>query len=140
MRSRGALIAALSLGIAVLAGCGGGGGAKGLPGGASVVPKSAPGFISITTDRSSPQWQQALALVKRFPGGSQALAQAQGKDVVSAIGPELDVALLDLKSSGSDVVILTQPRNPAKLNSAVSSGTVHTVVDGWTVYANHEST
>jgi Protein of unknown function (DUF3352) len=140
MRSRVGALAALALGAALLAGCGGGGGAKGLPGGASIVPKSAPGFISVTTDRSSPQWQQALDLVKRFPGGSKALAQAQGKDVLSAIGPEFDIALLDLKSSGSDVVLLTQPRNPAKLNKAVSSGTVHTVVDGWTVYANHQST
>ena len=141
MRLRAAALAALALCVAVLAGCGSGGsGPKGLPGGASVVPKSAPAFISITTDRSSTQWQQALALVKRFPGGSKALAQAKGKDVLSAIGPELDVAVLDLKSSGSDVVLLTQPRDSAKLNSAVSSDTVHTVVDGWTVYANHQST
>jgi len=128
------------VGVAVLAGCGGGGGAKGVPGGASVVPKSAPGFVSVTTDRSSPQWQQALELIKRFPGGSKALAQAQGKAVLSAIGPELDVAVLDLKAKGSDVVLLTQPRDPAKLNKAVSSDAVHTVVDGWTVYANDQST
>src|SRR5436190_3651278 len=141
MRSRAAALAALTVGVAILAGCGGGGGGtKGLPGGATVILKTAPGFISVTTDRSSPQWQQALALIKRFPGGRNALAHPMGKDVLSAIGPEFDVAVLDLKSKGSDVVLLTQPRDPAKLNKAVSSDTVHTVVDGWTVYANRQST
>lgn len=138
MRSRLAALGVLAL-VLLLAGCGGGGGGKsGLPGGASVVPKSAVGFVSVVTDQSSSQWQQALALVKRFPGGKQALAHPMGKDVLSSLGPELDVAVLDLKSHGSDVVLLTQPKNPDKLNRA-SSGTVHTVVDGWTVYANDQA-
>lgn len=137
MRSRLAALAALAL-VVLLAGCGGGGKSE-LPGGASVVPKSAVGFISVTTDRSSAQWKQALDLIKRFPGAEKALAQKQGNDVLSGIGPEFDAAILDLKSQGSDVVLLTQPKNPAKLNGAVSSGTVHTVVDGWTVYSNSQA-
>jgi uncharacterized protein DUF3352 len=140
MRARLATLAALVLGLVLLAGCGGGGGKSTVSGGASVVPKSAVAFISFVTDRSSPQWQQALELVKRFPAARKALAQPKGKGALSAVGPEFDVAVLDLKSRGSDVVLLTQPRDAAKLNSAVSAGAVHTVVDGWTVYANDRAT
>lgn len=141
MRPRLAAIALLLLGLVLLAGCGGGGGKSGMPGGASVVPKSTVAFISLVTDRSSPQWTQALDLIKRFPGAGKALAQPMGKGVLSAIGPEVDIAVLDLPSSGpSDAVLLTQPKDAAKLNSSVSSGTVHTVVDGWTVYANSQAT
>ena len=102
-----------------------------------MAPKSTVAFISVVTDRSSSQWQQALALVGRFPGAQQALAQRPGKDVLSALGPELDVVVLNAPGKGgsSDVVLLTQPKDPAKLNSAVSKGTVHAVVDGWTAYA-----
>ena len=138
MRSRSARLAVLAFGVAALAGCGGGGKST-LPAGASVAPKSTVAFISLTTDHSSPQWKQALELVKRFPGGGQAMSQAKVKTALSAVGPELDAAVLDLRSQGSDVALLTQPRNPEKLNKATPD-MVHTVVDDWTVYANTRAT
>ena len=140
MRTRVSLVAALVLGSAVLAGCGGKHAPSGVPEGASVVPKSAVAFISVVTDRSSPQWQQALDLIKRFPGARKALAQPMGKVALNAVGPELDIAVLDLKSQGSDVVLLTQPKDTAKLNKAVAGDMAHAEVDGWTVYANSELT
>jgi hypothetical protein len=150
--------ASLLAGIAVCAaGCGGGGGGGGgnaLPAAAKVVPASAPALISVNTDFASPQWRDALALLRKFPDAPRALRQISAQtghidfehDVKPALGPEVDVVWLDFKHGGNDVVGLTQPKDNAKFaaliakgNSTGTSKAVTAEVDGWTVVADSQS-
>src|SRR5947199_7456725 len=85
--------------------------------GAAVTPASAPIYVSIDTDLSSGQWQSVDKLLDKFPGKQKLLTQLQTSfeksakvswenDVKPALGGELDIAVLDFKSS--QVVGLTQ--------------------------------
>src|SRR5204862_6761321 len=108
LRLRLLLASLLALVAVTAAACGGGGGggksSGALPGGASVVPASAPVFISINSDFSSDQWSKATTLAKRFPGLPDLLANLEGqlkqenvsfeRDVKPALGPEVDVVFL----------------------------------------------
>lgn len=139
MRVRLASLAALALGAGFLAGCGGGESSS-LPAGASIAPKNAPLFLSVVTKRGSTQWNQALALVRKFPGGKQALDQPMFKRETALFGDEVDLVWLDLQNSNNDLVGLTKPRNSSKFDAMVErDDSAHTVVDGWTVVAHDQA-
>lgn len=101
-------------------------------GGASLVPASAPAFVSIDSDATSYQWRKVDSLLKKFPGRSQALAAVRselqgagldyGQDVKPALGPELDIVWLDLADGGSNAVVLTQPKDEAKFKAMIAKG------------------
>ena len=144
--------ASLIVGIGLAAGgCGGGGGgSNALPAAAKVVPANAPVLISIKTDFSSPQFRNALALLRRFPGALPALRRLSAenghidfaRDVKPALGPEFDVVWLDFKNGGNDVVGLTQPRDKAKFKALVKKGPdkpATAEVNGWSVVADTQS-
>src|SRR5437868_3540852 len=128
MRIRLSLASLLALVALLAVACGGGGGgASGtVPDGASIAPASAPVFVSITTDFTSDQWTKAQTLAAKFPSAPQLLAQLEKRlkqenvnftrDVEPALGPEVDVVFLDFKNGGNDVVLMTKPREPAKLD------------------------
>jgi Protein of unknown function (DUF3352) len=144
----GALILAGTL--APACGGGGGGGRHALPAAADVIPASVPALISINTNFASGQWKNELALAERFPGAAGLFRRARAKsgldfrrDVKPALGPEVDVTWLDFAHGGSDVVFLTQPKDPRKLTAlirkgnATGSGKLVTVeISGWTVAAH----
>lgn len=144
---RAALAAAL---FAVVASVGCGGRKSGsVPAGASIAPRSAPVFVSLKTDFGSDQWKTSLALFRKFPGGSRLLRQATrefakerldfDRDVRPALGPELDVVFVDFENGGNDVVALTKPKNPRRLDALLAKGdrpAVHERVEGWTVIAD----
>ena len=136
-----ALAGAIML-LALAAGCGGGGGGGSSSGGgkqassggvagagAAALPASAPAFIALSTDFDSDQWKQIEALGAKFPGYETLLAQgrkqlaAQGvdfeRDVKPALGPEVDLAWLDFKSS-DHFVFVTKPSDPKKLDALVA--------------------
>src|SRR3989440_9666278 len=134
MRTRLAVAAPLAaLALLVAAGCGGSsnskGGASGSPAGATVIPASAVAYVSINSDLGSDQWKKADALSKKFPGRAKALADFQKelakanldfqKDVKPALGPEIDVAWLDLADNGKNFVWVTQPKDEAKFAALV---------------------
>jgi uncharacterized protein DUF3352 len=156
-----AVLTTLSL---LLAACGGGGDgstANGgtTPAGAALVRASLIAFLSIDSDLSSAQWQQADALSKKFPGRSRLIAQlkqtigSQGvdydRDVKPALGPELDIAIASGGTSESTSAVgLTKPEDPAKLealvakmNASDSSGepAVFREVDGWYAISNSQA-
>src|SRR5919201_602997 len=152
MRIRLSLASLLAVVAAVGAGCGGGGGGGGgggaIPDGASVVPASAPVVIAINTDFASDQWSKAQTLAQQFPSAPQLLQEATKqlakenidftRDVKPALGPEVDVVFLDFKNGGNDVVVLTKPREKAKLDALLAKGTnppVKAEIGGWTVLA-----
>jgi uncharacterized protein DUF3352 len=122
--------AALLAGLAVAgAGCGGSStkekqSASGGPSGAEVIPAGASVYISVNTDLESSQLKQADTLSKKFPARAKALADLRkemakdgvdfDRDVKPALGPEIDVAWLDLADNGANVVAVTQPKDEAK--------------------------
>lgn len=158
MRTRAlipSLLAALAL---AAAGCGGSKTAGSSTGssesGASLVPATAPAFVSVNSDLSSDQWKQLETLSDKFPGKAKLIADAKASmqkdgvnwdtDVKPALGPEIDIALLSLQNGGNDFVVLTQPKDEAKLNAALAKGSpphpVHEDVNGWTVYSDKQAT
>jgi len=136
MRTRSAAAAVLAALALLGAGCGGSSKSKqsasGGPSGAEVIPASAPAFLAVDTDLSSDQVKQADTLSKKFPGRAKALAQIQQQltkdgidfqtDVKPALGPEIDVAWLDLADNGANAVAVTQPKDKAKLEALVAKG------------------
>lgn len=147
-------MAALAL---AAAGCGGSNKTASATGsggsGADVVPASAPVFVSINSDLSSAQWKTLEKLSDKFPGKANLITQAKASltkqgvnwdtDIKPALGPEIDVAVLSLSNGASNTVVLTQPKDEAKLNAALAKGSpphpVHEDVGGWTVYANTQA-
>jgi hypothetical protein len=145
-------LAALTGALALLAaGCGGGGGGGGggngsVPDAASVVPASAPILVAINSDFSSDQWQKVTALFHKFPDGNRLLAQAEKglngvrpSDFRTALGPEVDVALLDFTNGGNDAVVLTQPKDKAKLKALFAKSDQPPIsedVGSWIVLTN----
>ena len=123
-------------------------------GGASLVPASTPAYVSINTDLSSDQWKKVDSLLRKFPARSSLLSAAKAglppgidyaKDLKPALGPELDIVLLDLANGGSNAVALTQPKDDAKFkalmdraNKADTSGSkaVISKIGAWTVVSD----
>ena len=149
-----ALPAALAA-VAVLAACGGaelGGAGGSRPEGAELIAAGTPVFVTINGNVDSGQWQAAEALVQRFPSGQEAIDSILGEitdggaqletDVLPALGPEVDIAVLDLPQDGDPtVVMLTQPTDPSKLEQLLTQADdapVWREVDGWYVVADSE--
>lgn len=148
-RSLAALTGALAL---VAAGCGGGGGSGGggsggsVPDAASVVPASAPVLITVNSAFSSDQWKKTAALFRKFPDAVDLLAQAQKglngvrpSDFRTALGPEVDIVFLDFEKGGNNVVVLTQPKDKAKLKALLAKSDEPPAsmdVGTWTVFAD----
>jgi len=145
------LVVALTAALAVAgAGCGGDGGGGGGPtGGADVAPASAALFIAINTDFEGDQWQTASELVDRFPAARDALESFRedfeeeedvdfDQDVRPALGPEVDVVVLDLEDE--DAVVMTQPEDEEKFQELVDKAedSVAAEIDEWWVVAESQ--
>jgi hypothetical protein len=162
MRFRRRWITGAVAALALLAsGCGGSTSSSGSGGasGAEVVPASAPVYASVDTDLSSDQWKSVQSLLDKFPAKDLLLGQLQQSfeqssngitwsDIKAALGPELDVAALDLGKS-ANVVGLTQPSDQAgfdalvkKINAAAttSSGRIYVIdYQGWKVFSDSQA-
>jgi hypothetical protein len=150
MSRSAAALAAVAL---LVAGCGGGGKKSGsLPEGASLAPKSAVAFVSLSSNFSSDQWRRVQALAARFQGTPRLVAELEkqlkgldfDKDVKPALGPEVDIVVLD--PAGKDVVGLTKPDTTAKLKlllrSTVSPGEKKpaiTQIGDWVAIADNQA-
>lgn len=135
-----------------LAGCGGGGTtATGTIAGAEIAPKDAIAFISLDTDRSSGQWQQADALLKKFPGREQLLTSLENsasnggvnfrRDVVPLLGKEVDIVAVADSSGHAHVVGMTQPTDEQKFNDVLGTGSspqAHERVGDWTIFGSKQ--
>jgi len=154
---RALLVAALSLVVLVVAGCGGGG-ATGVASGATLgtdaarlVPPDATAFVSIDTNLDSAQWQRVDDLTKVFPARAKLLDRLRAElqqrgltwkdDVAPALGDELDVALLG-KGDNVEYVAYAKPDDVAKLRTLadkLSEGDEKYTVEqigGWSVVAD----
>ena len=138
-----ALVAALAVALGGAA-CGGDGAGSGLGSGADVAPAATAFFLSLNTDFEGDQWQTAGELLRKFPGGQDALRSVLSdmrdddvdfeRDVKPAVGPEVDFVLVDFEDEDS-WVFLTQPRDEAKLQELVRKGddpgVAEEIDDGW---------
>ncbi len=129
-----------------------------LGGGAEIAPASTVAFVALDTNMNSGQRQALDGLLAKFPGYDKLVGDLQQRfeqktglswtnDVMPALGPEVDVAVLPTASGGKpDAVLLTQPPDPAKLAALLqklsSSGgpaPVSARVDGWTVVGDSQA-
>lgn len=155
LRWLGGTAAAVGLALAA-AGCGGGSNAGfsggGTGNGAAIAPAGAPVFVSIDTDQGSSQWKAADALLSKFPGKAQllqsitkSLASGSGVDfntLLSSVGPELDIVVLDVADASKNVVGLAKPSDEAAFDAALAKGSnpaVHVKIDGWTAFSDNQA-
>ena len=151
MRRLGLLVAALAL---LLAGCGGTTGPG--SGGADFVPASAPLYVAINTDLGSSQWDTVNELANKFPDKQTPIDSAKqqltkngldwDEDIKPALGPELDLVMLDFNHP-DDIVALTQPNDLGAFEGAVRKGNaadpsnkiVYEQFHGWTVISDKQA-
>jgi uncharacterized protein DUF3352 len=162
-----ALIAIAAAVLLAVTGCGSASGsnasdnasAASVPSGAAVTPASAPVFVSLNTDMSSGQWDAADKLLAKFPGRQKLLDRIESAlqeeykldlqtDIEPALGPELDIVVLDFLP-GTNVVGLLQPADEAKWkalvekanasNDATESDIVYEKVGDWTVFSDSQA-
>src|SRR5262245_21918952 len=132
-------------------GCGTARQAASTPEGAELAPASTAVYVTGVTDPASSQWAKADELLGRFPAREKLLAslreelQKDGltweRDVKPALGPELDLVLLDFTDADHDYVFFTKPKDEAKFDHLLETGDdpqVHRVIDGWTVFADSQ--
>jgi hypothetical protein len=157
MRAIAALLAATAV---LAAGCGGTTAQVGM-GASSIVPASAPAFISIDSNPSSAQWRTIDALASQFPDKQKAVDSIKedlSKQDVSwehevrpFLGKEFDFVWLDFQNKGMNFVGLTQPSNRAKLKALIgklngqpatkpAEKVVYDTFKGWTVIASKQAT
>jgi hypothetical protein len=138
----------------VLAGCGGT--TNPSSGAAGIVPASAALFATIDSNLGSSQWQMVNELASKFPDKQKAVdsikQQLQKKgldwehDVRPALGPELDVVMLDF-SHADESVALMQPKDEGAFERAVKKGNaadsssklVYEKFRGWTVMSDKQA-
>ncbi len=120
------------------------------PAGASIVPASAAVYVSVDSDLSSEQVEQADELLRKFPGREKLLTELrsslakEGVDIEklkSSVGPEVDIVVLDLNAS-SQAVGLTQPRDKQEFVRLLEQGdqpAKHTTVGDWVVFSDSQA-
>jgi hypothetical protein len=151
--------AAAAAALLAAAGCGGStSGSSGGGNAAGIVPASAPIFVTVDTDLNSDQWNTVQGLLDKFPGKTKLLNQLRRsfekdsgvtwEDVKAALGPEVDVALLNF-GAGTNAVGLMQPKDADKWDALVKKHNATTKtpsdkiysedVQGWTVIADSQA-
>jgi len=112
---------ALAALVLAVTGCGAAKQAASTPDGADFAPASTAVYVTGVTDPDSSQWAKADALLGRFPGREKLLAEARKdllkdgltweRDVKPALGPELNLALLDFNDADHNYVFFTKPKD-----------------------------
>jgi hypothetical protein len=109
--------------------------------------------VAIDTDLDSSQWQTVNELANKFPDKQKAIDSIKQQltkngldweeDLKPALGPELDVVMLDFAHPGETVALL-QPKNQGAFEDAVRKGNaadpsnklVYKQFHGWTVVSD----
>jgi hypothetical protein len=151
VRRLGVLLAGLAL---VLAGCGGTSSPS--AGAAELVPASAGLFVVIDSDPNSAQWKAVNALASKFPDKQKAVDSIKQqlskrgldwkRDLKPALGPELDVVMLDF-AHPDETVALMKPKDEGAFERAVKKGNargpssqlVYETFHGWTVISDKQA-
>ena len=130
MRLKVGVLAVITAAV-VAAGCGGSADTTSAgSGGASIAPANAAAYISVDSNLDSAAWTKAKALLDRFPGKAEIIADLRSEleqegldwetDVKPALGDELDVVWLDFQNDGESYVGMTRPQDAAKFNALLA--------------------
>jgi len=110
-------------------------------------------FVAIDTDLDSSQWETVNELADKFPDKQKAIDSIKRElikngldweeDLKPALGPELNVVMLDFAHPG-ETVALMQPKNQGAFEDAVRKGNAHDPSSklvykqfhGWTVISD----
>jgi hypothetical protein len=113
-------------------------------------------FVAIDTDLDSSQWQTVNELANKFPDKQKAIDSIKQQltkegldwedDLKPALGPELDVVMLDFEHP-DQIVALLQPKNQGAFEGAVRKGNaadpsnklVYEQFHGWTVVSEQQA-
>jgi hypothetical protein len=113
-------------------------------------------YLAIDTDLGSSQWQMVNELANKFPDKQKAIDSITQQltkngldweeDLQPALGPELDVVMLDF-AHPDDIVALMQPKNLGAFEGAVRKGNaadpssklVYEQFHGWTVISEKQA-
>jgi hypothetical protein len=113
-------------------------------------------YLAIDTDLGSSQWQTVNELANKFPDKHKAIDSITQQltkngldweeDLKPALGPELDVVMLDF-AHPDDIVALMQPKNLGAFEGAVRKGNaadpssklVYEQFHGWTVISDKQA-
>jgi hypothetical protein len=113
-------------------------------------------YLAIDTDLGSSQWQTVNELANKFPDKQKAIDSITQQlmkngldweeDLKPALGPELDVVMLDF-AHPDDIVALMQPKNLGAFEGAVRKGNaadpssklVYEQFHGWTVISDKQA-
>jgi hypothetical protein len=141
----------VALVVALATGCGGGGGGSVADDAAGIVPADALAFVTVDTNVGTGQLKNAETILRKFPLGpgllrslKQGLAANGGPNATAlekSIGPELDVAALDVDGK-IGAVGYTRPKDEQAFVAALEQGSspaVHTKIDGWTVFSDTQA-
>ncbi len=147
-RSISALLLVVALGL-VAAGCAGTAEPRAeVPESASLAPKDALAYATLTTDESSAQWRQAADLIDRIPGARDGLVAGVADeldqeglswqdDVVPALGPEVVLVV----THDAKTIVLTKPDSEERLAALLAKSdepSVRGSVDGWVAIAEDQ--
>ena len=146
------VVAALAL---LAGGCGGGGGGTtATAGAAEILPADLLLYISLNVDSGSEQWEQAEALLDKFPDGRRALRlliqelredenRDWKRDIEPALGDQVAIAILDVRGDEPVLAAVVKPDDDEKLQRLLEDDdnepTVTREIDGWTVISDKES-
>ena len=156
MRWLTGVLAAIAL---LAAGCGGTT-AQPSAGASTIVPASAPAFVSIDANPHSQQWHTLDALASKFPDKQKAIDSIKDdmrkddvewdRDVKPVLQGELAFVWLDFKNNGQNFVMLFQPKDEAKFRQIVAKANkseknptdrvVYQKFRGWDVLAQKQAT
>lgn len=123
-------------------------GSSSIPG-AEIVPASAIGFVSISTDSSGAQWQQVKTLIAGIPSAQKALGKALSSsgvtlpDFEQALGKTTNLVELGTAAKTVDV-ILTNTTDAAKLKSLLAKSSskkepVTTEIGSWLAMSDSQA-
>jgi hypothetical protein len=131
-------------------GCGGSTGsvsATKVASGAEVAPADSLAFVAVGTDRASQQWKQGDALLAKFPLRNKLLEELNRglsehglefeRDVLPALGPEVDFVFVDVAGK-PEAVGLTQPPDEQKLEALFARSSEppkHERIGDWTAFS-----
>jgi hypothetical protein len=147
-RSIGVLAALLATLAAVATACGGSSGGGGSSGSAvGIVPGDAIAFITVDTDTSSSQLKSAEAVLDEFPFHTKLMASlekslassdnANARQLINSVGPELDVAILKVNGKTTPVGF-TKPNDSATFTAALKNAKSEQI-SGWTVFSTTQA-
>lgn len=120
------------------------------------MPASVPLYVAIDTDLDSSQWQTVNELANKFPDKQKAIDSIKQQltkngldwedDLKPALGPEIDVVMLDF-AHPDETVALLQPKNQGAFEGAVRKGNaadpsnklVYKQFHGWTIVSDKQA-